>query len=115
LVDPIEELCIGVEGLVLKVQKKAKTAEIARLSKLGLTGVMEEAKPPKDVHFGPFDLSDIREARLNIPSNIDVSDPLELLDFFIPPKMYVIIAENTNLYATANNASTIRPPINSRY
>jgi len=29
--------------------------------------------------------------------------------------MYAIIAENTNLYAAANNAPTIRTPTNSRY
>jgi hypothetical protein len=115
LADPIEELCSGVEALDLKAQKKAKAAEIARLSKLGLKRVMEEAKLPKDVHFDPFDPGDIREPKLNIPSNIDVSDPLELLDLFIPPKIYAIIAKNTNLYATANNASTIRTPTNSRY
>ena len=76
---------------------------------------MKEAKQLKDVHFDPFDPGDIREPKLNIPSNIDVSDPLELLDLFIPPKIYAIIAKNTNLYATTNNAPTIRTSTNSRY
>ena len=104
--DPIDELCDGVEALDLKAKKKAKAAEVARLSKLGLEGVIEEAKQPKDVHFDPFDPGDTQEPKLNIPSNIDVSDPLELLDLFIPSETYATIAENTNLYAAIYNALT---------
>jgi len=40
---------------------------------------------------------------------------LVLLDFFIPPEMYTIIAENTNLYVIAYNALIIRTSTNSRY
>src|SRR6266536_1904058 len=115
LADPIEELYNKVEALDLKAQKKVKAAEIARLSKLNLKSVMEEAKQPKDIHFDFFDPGDIREPKLNILFNIDVSDPLELLNLFIPPKIYTIIAKNTNLYATTNNAPTIRTSTNSRY
>src|SRR6266487_5503499 len=81
-IDPIDELCYGIEALDLKARKKAKAAEIVRLSKLGLKGVMEEAKQPNDVHFDQFDPGDTRKPKLNIPSNIDISDPLELLDLF---------------------------------
>ena len=35
-IDPIEDLCSRVEALDLKAQKKAKSDEITRLSKLGL-------------------------------------------------------------------------------
>jgi len=115
LIDAIDELCDGIEELDLKAKKKAKADEIGRLSKLGLKKVMEEAKNPKDVHFDPFDPGDTREPKLNIPSNIDVSDPLELLDLFIPSKIYTTIAENTNLYAAAHNVSTTRSSINTRY
>jgi hypothetical protein len=113
--DPIEELCSQVEGLDIKAKKKAKAEEIAQLTQLGFQGVMEEAKLPKDVHFEPFKIGDHRDSTLNIPSNIDVGDPLALLDLFIPPKMYDILAENTNLYALAHNAPTTRSPTNSRY
>jgi hypothetical protein len=76
---------------------------------------MKEAKQPKDVHFEPFKPGVIRESKLNIPSNVDASDPLALLDLFIPPKVYAIIAKNTNLYASTRNAPTTRSATNSRY
>ena len=113
--DPIEELCSQVEELDIKAKKKAKAEEIARLTQLGFQGVIEEAKLPKDVHFEPFKIGDHRDPKLNIPSNIDVGDPLALLDLFIPPKMYDILIENTNLYALAYNVPTTRSPTNLRY
>jgi Transposase IS4 len=69
----------------------------------------------EDVQFEPFLLGDHREPKLNIPSNIDPAKPLALLDLFIPPKIYISIAENTNLYAIAQNAPTTRSSTNSRY
>ena len=52
-------MCSQTEGLDIeedpKAKKKAKVAEIARLKGLGLEGVMEEARLPKDVQFEPFD------------------------------------------------------------
>jgi hypothetical protein len=93
----------------------AKSTEIARLSKLGFQGVLEEIKPLKEVEFEPFILGDHREPKVNIPSNIDTTDPLALLDLFIPPEMYAIIAENTNLYAISKNAPIARTKSNSRY
>jgi Transposase IS4 len=119
ILDPIEQLCSQTEELDIeedpKVKKKAKAAEIARLTALGLQGVMEEAKPLKDVQFTAFDPGEPREPKVNIPSNIDPSDPLALLDLFIPPEIYTTIAENTNLYAIAHNAPTAPTPINRRY
>jgi hypothetical protein len=56
-----------------------------------------------------------RELKVNILSNIDPTDPLALLDLFIPPKIYITIAENTNLYATAYNAPIVATPTNQRY
>jgi hypothetical protein len=52
--DIIKQLCTQTEELDikekdLKAKKKAKAAEIARLTSLGLGGVMEEVKPLKDV------------------------------------------------------------------
>ena len=76
---------------------------------------MEEAKPLKDVQFEAFDPGEPREPKVNIPSNIDPTDPLALLDLFIPPEIYTTIAENTNLYAIAYNAPTVPTPINRRY
>jgi hypothetical protein len=73
---------------------------------------MEEAKPLKDVQFEAFDPRVPREPKVNIPSHIDPSDPLALLDLFIPPKIYTIIAENTNLYTIACNVVTIPTPTN---
>jgi hypothetical protein len=55
--DPIEELCSQTEALDIKAKKEAKAKEIARLANLGLKGVIEEAKLPKDVVFEPFDPS----------------------------------------------------------
>jgi hypothetical protein len=113
--DPIEELCSQVEELDIKAKKKAKAEEIARLTQLGFQGVMEEAKLPKDVQFEPFKIGDHRDPKLDIPSNIDVGDPLALLDLFISPEIYNMLAENTNLYALAHNAPTTRSPTNSQY
>jgi hypothetical protein len=87
--------------------RNTKAIEIARLKALGFKGVMEEVKPLKDVQFEPFNPRDHREPKVNIPSNIDPTDLLALLDLFIPPKIYIIIAENTNLYAIAYNAPTV--------
>ena len=57
--DAVDELCSQTEGLDIeddpKMKKKAKAAEIARLTALGLQGVMEEAKPLKEVEFEAFD------------------------------------------------------------
>jgi hypothetical protein len=98
-----------------KAKKKAKADEIARLKALGLKGVMEEVKPLKNVQFEPFDPRHHREPKVNIPSNIDPTDPLALLDLFIPPKIYIIIAENTNLYTIAHNALVVATPTNQRF
>jgi hypothetical protein len=82
--DPIEQLCSQTEELDIeedpKAKKKAKAVEIARLKELSLKGVMEEAKPLKDVQFEPFNPGHHREPKVNIPSNIDPTDPLALLD-----------------------------------
>jgi hypothetical protein len=98
-----------------KAKKKAKAAEIARLKALGLKGVIEEVKPLKDVQFEPFNPGHYQELKVNIPSNIDPTDPLALLDLFIPPEIYITIAENTNLYTIAYNAPTAATPTNQRY
>ena len=87
-----------------KTKKKAKAVEIARLTALSLQGIIEEAKPLKEVQFEAFDPGDYREPKINIPNSIDPTSPLELLDLFIPPKLYTTIAENTNLYAIVHNA-----------
>jgi hypothetical protein len=113
----IQSLCSGIEGLEIdgKAKKKAKAEEIARLTTLDLKSIMEEAKPPKEVQFEPFDLGDRRDLKPNIPSNVDASDPLALLDLFIPLEMYTIIAKNTNLYAISKDAPTTQTDTNSRY
>jgi hypothetical protein len=118
ILDPIKQLCSQTDELDingLQAKKKAKAAEMARLTALGLQGVMKEAKPLKEVQFEAFDPGEPREPKLNIPSNIDSTNPLELLDLFIPPEIYTTIAENTNLYAIAYNAPTAPTPTNRRY
>jgi hypothetical protein len=122
ILDPIEQLCSQTEELDIredskdsKAKKKAKAAEMARLKALGLEGVMEEVKSLKDVQFEPFNPGNHREPKVNIPSNIDPTNPLALLDLFIPPKIYATIAENTNLYAIAHNAPTVATSTNRRY
>jgi hypothetical protein len=96
--DLIEQLYSQTEGLDIKeddeeptdndkkAKKKAKAKEITRLKKLGLQGVIEEAKLPKDVQFEPFDPGHRREPKVvNVPPNIDTIDPIVLLELFIPP------------------------------
>jgi hypothetical protein len=113
--DPIAELCSQTKALDIKAKKKAKAEEVAQLSKLGFEDIKEKAKLPKDVEFEPFKTGDYRNPKLNIPSNINASDPLALFDLFIPPEMYEIVAKNTNLYAIAHNAPISRTTLNSRY
>ena len=117
--DLIEELCSQAQDLDIsddpKAKKKAKAAEITRLNALSLQGIMEEAKPLKELKFEAFDPGESREPKINIPDNIDPTNPLELLDLFIPPKLYSTIADNTNLYAIAHDAHTAPTPTNRRY
>jgi hypothetical protein len=114
--DAVEELGSQLEGLDiredLKTKKKAKATEITRLTTLSLQGIMEEAKPLKDVQFEAFDPRVPRELQVNIPANIDPSDPLALLDLFIPLEIYTLITENTNLYTIASNALITPTPTN---
>ena len=75
---------------------------------------MEEVKLSEDVKFDPFDPEHHREPTANIV-NISAMEPVNFLDLFIPTNMYVIIAENTNLYAIAKNVSTAPTKSNTRY
>jgi len=81
---------------IKRQKKKAKTEEIARVTKLDLKNIIEEAKLPKNIQFEPSILEDHRKPKVNILSNIDATDPLALLNLFIPPKIYTTIAQNTN-------------------
>jgi hypothetical protein len=99
----------------LKAKKKAKAAEIACLNTLSLQGIMDEAMPLEELKFEAFDPRESREPKTNIPDNIDPTDPLELLDLFLLPKLYSIIADNTNLYAIAHNACTALTSTSRRY
>ena len=76
---------------------------------------MEMISDPKEVIFKPFSPSYPREPKVNISPNVDATDLLALLDLFISPEMYTIIAENTNLYAIAQNAPTAPSSTNRRY
>jgi hypothetical protein len=84
-----------------------------RLTKLGLNGVLREAKLLEDAKFEPFSIGNHRDLEVNIPLNVDNSNPLALLDLFVLLKTYTVIAENTNLYAIARNALTTRSPTSS--
>jgi hypothetical protein len=112
----IEELCNQTQDLDIKdgpkERKKAKAAEIARLTRLSLQNIIEEAKPLEDVKFEAFDLREQREPKINISDTIDFENPLELLDLFLPFEIYSIIATNTNLYAISKNAQTEPTPTN---
>ncbi len=68
-----------------------------------------------DVIFKPFSSNRPRDSEINILNNINVTDPLVLLNLFIPLKIYTIIAENTNLYAITNNTPITSTLINRRY
>jgi cytochrome c5 len=117
--DAIEELCNITQDLDIsnnpKAKKKAKAAEITRLNALSLQGIMDEAKPLKELKFEAFDPGEPREPKINIPDNIDLTSPLELLDLFIPPELYSTIADNTNLYAIAHDAHIAPTSNNRRY
>ncbi len=76
---------------------------------------MEKAKPLKNVQFKSFNPEHHRELKVNISSNVDPTDPLTLLDLFIPPEIYITITENTNLYAITHNTLTVATPTNRRY
>jgi hypothetical protein len=56
----IQGLCSGIEGFDIngKAKKKARAEEIAQLTTLDLKGIIEEAKPLKEVQIEPFDLGD---------------------------------------------------------
>jgi len=90
----------------LKGKKKAKAAEIACLNRLSLQKVIEETKPLEEVKFKAFDPRERREPKINILDTIDLENPLELLDLFIPFEIYLIIATNTNLYTISKDAQT---------
>ena len=114
----IEELCNQTQDLDIdspKEKKRAKAAEVARLTRFtSLQDIIEEAKPLEDVKFEAFDPKEQREPKINIPDTIDLENPLELLDLFLPSEIYLIIATNTNLYATSKNARTEPTPTNRR-
>jgi hypothetical protein len=100
----------------LKALKKAKEKEVARLTKLNFNTIIEEVKDPKDTPFTPFKLGRHRNPEVvNIPPYIDSSKPLDLLDLFIPPEMYAILAENTNKYAVVKNARMDQTTTNTRF
>src|SRR5436305_13068914 len=117
--DVIEELCIVTQDLDIggdpKAKKKAKAAEITRLNTLSLQGIMDEAKPLEELKFEAFNPREPREPKVNIPNNIDLTNPLELLDLFIPPELYSTIADNTNLYTIAHDARIAPTSSNRRY
>jgi hypothetical protein len=98
-----------------KAKKKAKAEEIARLKKLSLEDIIKMIPDKKDVIFKPFSPGLPRDPEVHIPDNINATDPLALLDLFIPSEMYDVIAKNTNLYATVNNAPTAPTSTNRRY
>jgi hypothetical protein len=101
--------------LILRLKKKAKLAKIGRLTKLGLQGVLEEIKPLKEVEYEPLILGDHWDPKVNILSNIDTTNPLALLDLFIPSAIYTTIAENTNLYTISKNAPIAPSKFHTRY
>ena len=110
--NPVDEICSQIEELDIKARKKAKEVEMTRLTKLSFQRVLDEIKPLESVEFEPFLPGDHREPKANIPPTTGLTDPLALLDLFISPQMYITIAENTNLYATAQNATTIQSSTN---
>ena len=68
---------------------------------------MDKIKSLENIKFEPFLSGNHQELKVNIPPTTGLTDPLALLNLFISPQMYITIAENTNLYATAQNATTI--------
>jgi hypothetical protein len=98
----------------LRAKRKAKTEEIAGLKRLQFEEILKKIPKTSDVVFEPFSPGRTRDPEVAIP-NIDATDPLSLLDLFIQPMIYTIIAENTNLYAIVRRAATLPTSTNSRY
>src|SRR5436305_10823643 len=111
--DPVDEICSQIEELNIKARKKAKEVEITQLTKLSFQHILDKIKPLESVEFELFLPGDHQEPKANILPTTGLTDPLALLDLFISLQMYITIAENTNLYATAQNATTIRSSTNS--
>jgi hypothetical protein len=98
-----------------KAKKKAKAAEITWLNIFSLQEIIDKAKPLEELKFEAFDPRESQEPKINIPDNIDLTNLLELLDFFIPPELYSTIADNTNLYTIAYNIYTAPTSTSRQY
>ena len=90
----------GAQG----IKKKVKVVEVVRLKTLPLKDIMKMIPDTKDIIFKLFLLGRPREPKVYILHNINATDLLALLYLFIPPKIFITITENTNLYAITNNA-----------
>jgi hypothetical protein len=67
---------------------------------------LEEIKPLKEIEYEPLILRDHRDPEANIPSNIDITDPLALLDLFIPSAIYT-----TKVGVKSNGTALVKPPL----
>ncbi len=113
------------ESELSEIEKKAELEEIEELEKelteannkftkelkkaftdLTLKEIQKRIPNRKKMRFKPFDRGYQREPIALIPDNVDPKDPLQLLNLFISPKMYELIARNTNEYAKTKESLT---------
>jgi hypothetical protein len=111
-VEEAVEEAVNLEDL--KAKRKAKAEEIAGLKKLQFEEILKKIPKASDVVFEPFSPGRTRDPKVAIP-NIDAADLLSLLNLFIPPTIYTIIVENTNLYAIVWGVDIAPTSTNSRY
>ncbi len=65
------------------------------------------------MRFKLFDRGYQREPVALIPDNVDFKDLLSLLNLFISPEIYELIAKNTNKYAKTKESLTTATTIRS--
>src|SRR6266498_4021416 len=85
-----------------KLTKKMKKA----FTGLILKEIQKRIPNRKIVRFKPFDRGYQREPVALIPDNVNPKDPLQLLNLFISPEIYELIARNTNEYAKTKESLT---------
>jgi len=73
---------------------------------LTLKEIQKRIPNRKKVRFKLFDRDYQREPIALIPNNVDLKDLLQLLNLFISPEIYELIARNINEYAKTKESLT---------
>ena len=98
-VEKSEKELIEVNNKLAKELKKVFTS-------LTLKEIQKRIPDRKKIQFKSFDWDYQREPIALIPNNVDLKDLLQLLNLFISPEIYELIAKNTNKYAKTKESLT---------